>query len=110
MIDRIDFFVLSDGRVNILKLTRLNGDGQPPRDVRIPDGQIIHPHGFDLESALAWCEANGFVVRRWRSESYGSGARAWKGDKPWVIRSKGQIQRKRRKNPLAVNMDFAYDG
>jgi len=49
------------------------------------------PAGFDLEAALAWCQANGWSVRRWPG-----GARAWKGQ-PLPIRSAVDIIRLRRR-------------
>ena len=98
--DRIDFRQLADGRVNVLKFERRDG-----RDVPLPDGHSLKPASFSLADALTWCEGNGYVVRRWEG-----GARAWKADKPWVIRTRGQILRIRRRNSCKVNLDFAYDG
>lgn len=87
-VDRIDFEELGDGRVIVMKLRRDGHRGQRPRD--IPIEHDVKSDDFDIEHALAWCDANGFAVRRWFR-----GARAWKGEEPWVIRSPGQIQRKR---------------
>ena len=103
--DRIDFNILPDHRVIVLKLRRDTTDPARPRDIPLADGgHDIESSGFDLRAALAWCENHGYAVRRWHN-----GARAWLGG-AWVIRTRGQIQRKRAQNPCAVNMDFAYDG
>ena len=103
--DRIDFTVLSDDRIIVLKLRRdTTTDPARPLDIPLPDGHSINPSGFDLESAIAWCQDHGYTVRRWHN-----GARAWLNGVR-VIRTRGQIQRKRAQNPCAVNMDFAYDG
>lgn len=120
--DRIDFKVLSDGRVNVLKLRRDDADPAAPRDVPLPGGHEIKPADFDLEEALAWCEENGYTVRRWPG-----GARAWRGE-PWAIRTGWQIVKLRReleakwrvefhRNPgrwsrfdTLLSLDLAYDG
>ena len=70
------------------------------------------PAGFNLEKALAWCESQGWTVRRWPG-----GARAWKyGLEP--VRSKSQVISLRddlRQNPRpelqgqAVGLDLLYD-
>lgn len=99
--DRIDFTRMSDDRVIVLKLRRDTADPQAPRD--IPEGHDIKLAGFDLDAALAWCQANGYTVRRWLG-----GARAWLGG-IWPIRTRNQIQRMRDNQPCA-QMDFAYDG
>jgi len=107
--DRIDFTELANGRVIILKLRRDETDHAAPRDIPLPDGHSVK-EGFDLERALQWCEANGYVVRRWgKHDGIQAGARAWRGEKPWVIRTAGQIIRRRKQNPCAVGIDFAYD-
>lgn len=99
--DRIDFSQLN-GKVVINKFERREGRDFPfDHDVR---------EGFDLATALAWCRDKGYAVRQWeRHDGIQAGARAWRGGAAWVIRTKGQIQRKRAKNPCAVNVDFAYD-
>jgi hypothetical protein len=107
--DRIDFGQLGDGRVNVVKMRR---DAPNRRDV--PTGHEIKHAGFDLDAALAWCEDNGYTVRRWQG-----GARAWKGE-PWVIRTRAQISRMRERNTLramggrgtgaSLFLDYAYDG
>jgi hypothetical protein len=80
--DRIDFAVATSGVVG----TRFwQIDGRPIA----PRGAEDKPAGFDLTAALAWCEQHGYTVRRWEG-----GARAWKG-KPWPIRTREQILRKR---------------
>ena len=101
--DRIDFTRMSDGRVIVLKLRRDTADPQAPRDIPIPGGHDIKPAGFDLEAALAWCQANGYTVRRWTGN-----ARAWLNGVR-VIRTGHQIQRMRQRFPCA-QIDFAYDG
>jgi hypothetical protein len=120
--DRIDFTILEDDRINVLKLRRDTTDPAAPRDTPLPDGHEIKSADFDLEAALAWCESNGYTVRRWPG-----GARAWKGE-PWVIRTGWQIVKLRRKlearwrtefrrNPgrwssfdTLLSLDLAYDG
>ena len=96
VIDRIDFEQLEDGRTVILKLQAREG-----RD--IPVEHKIHPPGFDLEIALAWCEAHGYTVRRWAG-----GARAWLGA-PRPVRTTHQILSRRAARP-GSQMDFALDG
>ena len=97
--DRIDFTILQDGHVAVLKLDR-----QAQRDIPRPEGNDFKPPGFDLEAALNWCRANGYTVRQWPG-----GARAWLG-KPWPIRTRYQIMQRRAQNSCAVNLDFAFDG
>jgi len=79
--DRIDFTVTSEN-VIIIKFYRADG-----RDHPLP--AEIKPAGFDLAGALAWCERNGYTIRRWPQ-----GARAFKGE-PWPIRAKAQIRKRR---------------
>lgn len=104
--DRIDFTALPDSRVIVLKFRRdTTTDPARPHDIPLVDGGYdIKPAGFDLEAALAWCVDHSYTVRRWED-----GARAWLNGL-WVIRTRRQIQRKRARNPCAVNMDFAFDG
>jgi hypothetical protein len=80
--DRIDFAVTTVG-VAVTKFWLIDGRSIPAH------GGEMKPAGFDLEGALAWCEAHGYTVRRWDG-----GARAWKG-KPWPVRTQKQILRKR---------------
>ena len=80
--DRIDFAVVPSG-VAVTKFWLVDG-----RSVPLHVGEM-KPPGFDLEAALAWCEAHGYTVRRWDG-----GARAWKGA-PWPVRTRAQILRKR---------------
>jgi hypothetical protein len=82
--DRIDFTTTSDGRVIITKMYRSE---DKRRD--IAHSSETKPAGFDLNEALAWCEANGFTVLRWYN-----GARAFKG-KPWAVRRNWEILRLR---------------
>lgn len=113
--DRIDFSVINDRVVMVQKFEHCPAD----RRDRVISAET-KPLGFDLDAALAWCEEHGYTVRRWPS-----GARAWKG-KPWVIRTRLQIWRKReraerevasfirrhpgRPTPGLTFLDFAYDG
>jgi hypothetical protein len=104
--DRIDFLVVATGVV-VAKFWLIDG-----RSIPLHGGEI-KPTGFDLEGALAWCEANGYTVRRWEG-----GARAWKGA-PWPIRTRAQILRKRseverqalagRTSGNLLSLDFAFD-
>ena len=104
--DRIDFAVVPSG-VAVTKFWLVEG-----RSVSLL-GSEMKPAGFDLEGALAWCEANGYTVRRWDG-----GARAWRG-LPWPIRTRAQILRKRsevERQALAghgsgnlLTLDFAFD-
>jgi hypothetical protein len=100
--DRIDFTILPDGRVLVLKLHTDTTDPLAPRD--IPTSNDVKPAGFDLERALDWCKNQGYAVRRWPG-----GARAWAGGHPWVIRTAAQILYLRQRNPLSC-MDYAYEG
>ena len=100
--DRIDFTTLADGRVIILKLRRDMTNPTAPRD--IPTAHDIKPAGFDLDAALDWCQDNGYAIRRWPG-----GARAWRAPRPWIIRTRNQIQRMRDRHPC-TQLDFAYDG
>ena len=104
--DRIDFAVVPSG-VAVTKFWLVEG-----RSVSLL-GSEMKPAGFDLEEALAWCEANGYTVRRWDG-----GARAWRG-LPWPIRTRAQILRKRseverqalagRSGGNLLGLDFAFD-
>lgn len=106
--DRIDFTVLSDGGVIITKMRRDTSNLQYPRAIPLPDGSSTKTPGFDLEGALTWCEDHGYVVRRWPG-----GARAWKGSKPWPIRTGYGIFKARQRaerEGKGFSLDFAYDG
>jgi hypothetical protein len=104
--DRIDFIVVPSG-VAVTKFWLIDG-----RSIPLHGGEM-KPVDFDMEGALAWCEAHGYTVRRWEG-----GARAWKGA-PWPIRTRAQILRKRsevEREALAghssgnlLSLDFAYD-
>jgi hypothetical protein len=66
----------------------------------------------ELETMLAWCEANGWTVRRFLP----LGARAWKGTAPRPIRTAGQIIKRRdelTRRPVpglnVIALDLAYD-
>jgi len=105
--DRIDFRTISDGRVIVQKMRRDTTDPTQPRDIPLPDGHSIKPPGFDLESAIAWCQGHDYTVRRWHN-----GARAWLGG-AWVIRTRYQIRKMRERaerNQENYCLDFAYDG
>jgi len=82
---RIDFRVLESG-VAVTKFDRV-------QDRSIPWEQgceIKRAWGRkELDDALAWCEENGYIVRRWAG-----GARAFKGEL-FSIRSASQINRMR---------------
>ena len=113
--DRIDFTKLGDGRTIVQKLRR-DTETEPGRPRDIPTSTEIKPAGFALVDALTWCRDNGYTVRQWTD-----GARAWHG-KPWPIRTRAQIRRKRAQAEKQVNrtggsengsllsLDFAYDG
>ena len=111
--DRIDFTLLGDGRVIVQKLHR-DTKTEPGRPRDIPTSTEIKPAEFALATALAWCRDNGYTVRQWAD-----GARAWHG-KPWPIRTRAQIRRKREQAEKQVArtggkgsllmLNFAYDG
>ena len=70
------------------------------------------PAEFDIEETLAWCQENGWTVRRWPG-----GARAWKGE-PLPIRDQRAvlIMRRRAENKLITGQkvpelfhDLAFD-
>jgi len=119
-VDRIDFLRQPDGRV-IVQAFRRDATTQPARPRDIPIHTVPKPEDFDFDSATAWCERHGFAVRQWREDA-GPAARAWKGEKPWVIRTRGQIIRLRRrlereamagrsgKRSSKLGLDLAYDG
>jgi hypothetical protein len=106
--DRIDFAVTATVVV-VTKFWSIGG-----RDVA-PRGPDTKPADFDLDGALAWCEENGYTVRRWDD-----GARAWKGDTPHPVRMRAQIWRRRERaerralhgdgGGSVLSRDFAYDG
>ena len=56
-----------------------------------PPVTTIKPEGFDIEASLAWCEENGWVVRRWGKTR----ARAWKGMLQ-PVRTRSRILRRAR--------------
>lgn len=91
--DRIDFEVLEDRRVVVIKM-RKHGRRS------IPTAHEIKAADFDLDAALAWCEENDYTVHNWRY-----GARAWRG-KPWPIRTMRQIIQLRRKLEDAWRVEF----
>ncbi len=102
--DRIDFTVMSDKRVIILKFRR---DMTTAAPCDIPTSHDFKPATFNLDAALAWCREHGYVVRKWHG-----GARAWLSEKPWVIRTRSQIIKARQRftGEGAINTDFAFDG
>ena len=81
-ITRIDFIETSNGVV----VNKLAWNGQRYIVTNGTTKTEEENPEFVLEEALAWCEKNGWSVRRW----YG-GARAFKGE-PRVIRTTGQIK------------------
>ena len=113
--DRIDFSVINDRIVMVQKFERCPADR---RDRAISAEK--KPADFDLDTALAWCEHNGYTVHRWHD-----GARAWKGE-PWPIRTGNAILRKRalverqtasfirrhprKPAPNLSSLNLAYDG
>jgi len=105
--DRIDFHIMSDGRVIVQKMRRDTTNPAQPRDIPLANGHSIEPPGFDIESAVTWCQDHGYTVRRWHG-----GARAWLGG-AWVIRTRHQIKRAQERAERAKEnyfLDFAYDG
>ncbi len=87
--NQIDFRKEQDGRINVLKMRR---DAAGRRN--ITTSHELKPANFDLQAALAWCEENGYTVRRW---SYG--ARAWLGA-PRPVRTRREIWQIRRRLEL----------
>ena len=81
--DRIDFKQQNDGSTIVVKLRHDKG---AMRD--IPTSHERKNGDFDLDAALAWCRENGYTVLTWPG-----GARAWRGPKPRVIRTRRQIAR-----------------
>jgi hypothetical protein len=86
---RIDFTALSDGRVVVTKMHR---DPEGRRDV--PHGTETKPAGFDLDAAIAWCEANGYTVLWWYDGAGNKSARAFRGE-PWPVRRNWEVKRLR---------------
>lgn len=93
-ITRLDFFVQADGTTIVKKL------GQAP----VSNGNHVvlaeERKVVDLDKALAFCRKNGYATRRWsevRTATFckPAGARAWKGDEPWPVRTEGQIRKLR---------------
>jgi hypothetical protein len=122
--ERIDFHMLSDGRCVVVKMHR---DDDELRD--IPHSHEIKAanDGFDLDTALEWCEEHGFTVLWWWNEDGHKCARAFLGE-PWPIRRNFEIKRLRErlegswtqgfhKNPgkwqrieRLIGMDLAFAG
>lgn len=110
--DRIDFTILDDGRIIVLKMRREKAER---RDV-VTDNDVHLD--LNLDAALAWCDEHGYTIRTWDG-----GARAWRGEM-WVIRTRAQIKKKREQAerrvaalirrslpvPNLTFLDFAYDG
>lgn len=115
--DRIDFAVLGNGQVSVIKFRH---NAKQRQDV--PLSHSIKDGDFCLAAALQWCKEHGYIVRSWPG-----GARAWKG-KLRVIRTGHEIMRLRRqledqwsaqfqRNPgkwsaldTLLTLDLAYDG
>ena len=102
-VTRIDFATTSE----IVVVNKIDDSG--PRAVILASQQ--HPIE-QYAGMLEWCEANGYVVRRYAP----LGARAWLGTTPRVVRNRQQIMKKRRElemNPvtgLEVSaLDLALD-
>jgi len=99
---------MSDSRVIVQKMRRdTTTDPARPRDIPLANGHSIKPPGFNIESAVTWCQNHGYTVRRWHN-----GARAWLGG-AWVIRTRRQIKTMRQRAERArrdYSIDFAYDG
>lgn len=107
--DRIDFTVHAQG-VTVVKFWTCDG-----RDVPAPEGALLKGPEFDLEEALAWCEAHGYTVRRWPG-----GGRAWKGQaepirtRSRILRRRVEVERLARAGQLPgdfyfTGLDFALD-
>jgi hypothetical protein len=92
---RIDFAVTDSG-VRVTKYFRVKGHD------RIFADELKDPW-FDLDGALAWCEENGYTVRRWPAGcGFLGGARAFK-PAPWPIRSKREIWNVRKRVEAQVS-------
>lgn len=107
-ITRIDFSVLPNGTVTVVKL----GETPHSNGREVPLENSTLPNQDELDKALAWCRSHGWTVRQWQKVLYfPAGARAWKGEqKP--VRTQGQIMR-RRSELLSAGIsglvDLAYD-
>ncbi len=105
---RIDFIKTAAG-YRISKLVKRQFQGKL---INVVSESEIKPEPFDIEAALAWCEANGWAVRRWAT-----GARAFRfGLEP--VRSIREIQRMREElkqyprpelGDRTFVLDLAYD-
>ena len=76
--ERIDFQTLSDGKVIANKMHR-------SEDKRwdVVHSSEVKDNGFSLDDALAWCEANRYMVLWWWDEHKRRCARAFLGE-PWL--------------------------
>ena len=91
--DRIDFYILSSG-ISVTKFDHI-GD----RSIPWEKGSRVKEWGkVELDQAIAWCEENNYIVRRWPSgdSAFTEGARAFKGEL-FAIRTEGQMKRMRRR-------------
>ena len=84
IVSRIDFSVAGD----VIVVNKIDDQTIPGRAIVTNSRQ--HPKS-ELDKMIAWCEANGFHVRRFLP----LGARAWFGALPRPVRRRGQTQRKR---------------
>ncbi len=84
--DRIDFEKMSDGKIIIQKIWRLQNRRAAPLENEIKEND------FDLDAALDWLRQNGYIVHNWHY-----GARAWKAEQPWAIRRSDKVQTYRAK-------------
>lgn len=107
--DRIDFKDTGE-KILVTKFYRIDGKDRPD-----PNGANVKPADFDMKWALAWCEQNGYTVRRWYN-----GGRAWKGTELWPVRTRSRIKRCRRElermaqsgmyaDANLLSMDLRYD-
>lgn len=111
-ITRLDFFVQADGTTIVQKLA------QTPfsRDQHVILATEQKP--VDLDKALAYCRQHGYTTRQWpavRQNGNGpilrpAGARAWKADQPWPVRTAGQINKLRQQlGLLGHSLNLAFD-
>jgi hypothetical protein len=98
--ERTDFQRLSDGKVIVNKMHRSE---DKRRD--IVHSSEVKDNDFDLDDALAWCEANGYTVLWWWDEHKRKCARAFLGE-PWPIRTVHQIRLKRNEVEAIWLRDF----
>lgn len=125
---RVDIRVEGDGTGTVTKYWKVEQSSGSVKEIALFGSAPLN-NGYDPDKAIDWLKANGYTVHEYPldadAKSVRRGIRAWKGEKPWPIRTASQVRRKRdsvekkvnfflRNHPGAstsnlLGLDFAFD-